>query len=193
MTISRRKAISISGATLAGLSLGVVKPESLRAAGQQDWPDELIEQPLRDGFPAPLPLTADGSAPEHPVSAAGPISDPLMWRTQGRQTPEIEFDYREMQIKVDTRGLATRTGTLRFSDLERLPLVSHTFLLQCGAPNPRGIVTWTGVRFSDFADMLGLIPEAHYVRFHRLRSLLHRRAGGHTAAPAGDARVDDER
>ena len=86
-------------------------------------------------------------------------------RTQGRQTPEIEVDYREMQIKVDTRGLATRTGTLHFSDLEQLPSVSHTFLLHCGAPNPRSIVKWTGVRFSDFADMLGLIPEVHYVRF----------------------------
>ena len=124
MTISRRQAIALSGSTLAGLSLGVVRPESLHAAaaqGQDDWPDRLVERPLRDGFPAPLPLNADGSAPEHPESAAGPISDPLMWRTQGRQTPEIEFDYRQMQIKVDTRGLATRTGTLHFSDLEQLP------------------------------------------------------------------------
>ena len=102
---------------------------------------------------------------EHPESAAGPISDPLMWRSPGRQTPEIEFDYRQMQIKVDTRGLATRTGTLHFSDLEQLPIRSHTFLLQCGAPNPRGIVKWTGVRFSDFADMLGLVPGVHYCRF----------------------------
>ncbi len=168
MTISRRKALSISGSTLAGLSFGVLRPERLIGAqvpGQEDWPDELVERPLRDGFPAPLPLNADGSAPEHPASAAGPISDPLMWRTEGRQTPEIEFDYREMRIKVDTRGLAIRTGTLRFSDLAQLPAVSHTFLLQCGAPNPRGIVKWTGVRFRDFADMLGLIPEAHYCRF----------------------------
>ena len=44
-----------------------------------------------------------------------------------------------MAIKVDTRGLATLTGTLRFADLEKLPRVSHIFLLQCGAPNPRGI------------------------------------------------------
>ena len=47
MTISRRTAMSISGATLAGLSLGVVRPESLpaaQAAGQQDWPDELVER-----------------------------------------------------------------------------------------------------------------------------------------------------
>ena len=166
--------------------MGVLRPESLRAAqaaGQDDWPGELVERPLRDGFPAPLPLNADGSAPEHPASAAGPISDPLMWRTQGRQTPEIEFDYREMQIKVDTRGLATRTGTLHFSDLEQLPSVSHTFLLQCGAPNPRGIVKWTGVRFSDFADMLGLIPEAHYVRFiasDRFSSGLWASASGRT-------------
>ena len=167
MTISRRKALSLSGTTLAGLSLGVLRPGGLRAAqggGQDEWPVTLVERPLREGFPAPLPLNADGSAPEHPASAAGPITDPLMWRTEGRRTPEIEYDYRAMQIKVDTRGLARLTGTLRFSDLEPLPSVSHTFLLQCGAPNPRGIVKWTGVRFSDFADMLGLIPEAHYCR-----------------------------
>ena len=168
MTISRRKALSLSAATLAGLSLDVLRPEGQHiadAAEQDDWPQQLVERPLRNGFPAPLPLNPDGSAPEHPESAAGPISDPLMWRSPGRQTPEIEFDYRQMQIKVDTRGLATRTGTLHFSDLEQLPIRSHTFLLQCGAPNPRGIVKWTGVRFSDFADMLGLITEAHYCRF----------------------------
>ena len=88
-----------------------------------------------------------------------------MWRTPNRETPEIEFDYREMRIRVDTRGLARLAGTLHFPDLEQLPSVSGTFLLQCGAPNPHGIVKWTGVRFSDFADMLGLIPEAHYCRF----------------------------
>ena len=80
-----------------------------------------------------------------------------MWRTEGRETPEIEFDYREMRIKIDTRGLGRLTGTLRFGDLEGLPTISQTFLLQCGAPNPRGIVKRTGGRFSDFADMLGLI------------------------------------
>jgi hypothetical protein len=81
MTISRRRALSISGSTLAGLSVGVLRPESLlgaQARGQEDWPDQLVERPLRDGFPAPLPLNADGSAPEHPAGAAGPISDPLM-------------------------------------------------------------------------------------------------------------------
>jgi len=171
MAISRRKVLSISGSTLAGLSLGVLKPGSLQAAqaAQQGWPDELVERPLRDGFPAPLPLNADGSAPDHPESAAGAITDPLMWRSltgsRSRETPEIEFDYRKMRIRVDTRGFARLIGTLRFSDLEQLSSVSHTFLLQCGAPNPRGIVKWTGVRFSDFADMIGLIPEAHYCRF----------------------------
>ena len=121
MTISRRKALSISGSTIAGLSLGMLHSsnrQTARAQGQQDWPDELVERPLRDGFPAPLPLNADGSAPEHPESAAGPISDPLMWRTEGRETPEIEFDYREMRIKIDTRGLGRLTGTLHFGDLE---------------------------------------------------------------------------
>jgi len=68
-------------------------------------------------------------------------------------------------VGCDTRGLARLGGTLRFSDLDTLPRVTGTYLLQCGAANPRGIVTWTGVRFSDVADMLGLMPNAHYCRF----------------------------
>src|SRR5437762_8834810 len=168
MAISRREALSISGSTLAGLSLAVLTGENLhgQASQQQEtWPDRLVERPLRQGFPAPLPLNPDGSAPEHPPTAAGPISDPLMWRTPDRQTPVIEVEYQKMAIKVDTRGLARLAGTLHFSDLERLPRVTHTFLLQCGAPNPRGIVKWTGVQFSAFADMLGLVEGAHYCRF----------------------------
>jgi len=166
MGISRRDAIRLSGSTLAGLSLTSVKPGDLQAqtAAPAPWPDTLVEAPLRPGFPAPLPLNPDGSAPEHPASAAGPITDPLMWRTPNRQAPPIEFDVQKMAVKVDTRGLARLTGTLRYPDLEKLPRVSHTFLLQCGAPNPRGIVKWTGVRFSDVADMLGLVPTAHYAR-----------------------------
>ena len=168
MAISRRDAIcSISGATMAGLS-GLLTPGQLQAqaaAAQEPWPDRLVERPLRAGFPAPLPLNADGSAPEHPESAAGPITDPLMWRTPDRQAPKIEYDYRKLAIKVDTRGLARLAGTMRFEDLEKLPRVSHTFLMQCGAPNPRGIVKWTGVRFSAVADMLGLNPGVHYCRF----------------------------
>ena len=166
MAISRRNAIAISGSTLAALSLGVVKPEALaaQAAQQEDWPTQLVERLMRDGFPAPLPLNPDGSAPGHAESEAGPITDPLMWRTPDRQAPDIEFDYRQMAIRVDTRGMARLGGTLRFSDLEPLPRVSNTFLLQCGAPNPRGVVKWTGVRFSDFADTLGLLPGVHYCR-----------------------------
>jgi DMSO/TMAO reductase YedYZ molybdopterin-dependent catalytic subunit len=168
MGLSRRKAICISGSTLAGLSVAGLLPPDLQAQAPQpseSWPDRLVERPLRQGFPAPLPLNPDGSAPEHPPNAAGAITDPLMWRTPNRQAPEIEFDYRRMAVRVDTRGLAKVAGTLRFSDLEKLPRVTHTFLLQCGAPNPRGIVRWTGVRFADFADMLGVIPGAHYCRF----------------------------
>ena len=168
MAISRREAIWISGSTLAGVSLGGFTASDLQAqapAAQEPWPDRLVERPLRAGFPAPLPLQPDGSAPEHPASAAGPITDPLMWRTPNRQAPEIEFDFQKMAIKVDPRGLVKMGGTLRFADLEKLPRVTHTFLMQCGAPNPRGIVKWTGVRYTDFADMLGVGPNVHYCRF----------------------------
>jgi DMSO/TMAO reductase YedYZ molybdopterin-dependent catalytic subunit len=167
MAVTRRESISMSGSALAALSVGALTREDLEAQAAQappPWPDSLVERPLRDGFPAPLPLNADGSAPEHPASEAGAITTPLMWKTANRQAPAIEFDYQKMAIKVDTRGLARRAGTMHYADLEKLPRVSHTFLLQCGAPNPRGVVKWTGVRFSDFADMLGLIPGAHYCR-----------------------------
>lgn len=169
MDITRRDALALSSSTLAGVSLGMIKAEKLLAeppARQaQEWPDRLVEGPLREGFPAPLPLNPDGSAPAHPESAAGPIEGRLMWQTSDRTTPPGDPDYRNMAIRVDPRGLARMRGTLRFSDLEALPRVSGTYLLQCGAPTPRGIVKWTGVRFSDFADMLGLIPGAQYARF----------------------------
>ena len=118
MTISRRDAIYISGSTLAGLSLGVVAPDEAAAQAaqaQEPWPDRLVERPLRQNFPAPLPLNPDGSAPEHPASAAGPITDPLMWRTQDRQAPAMEYDYRKLTVKVDTRGLGKLAGTLHLS------------------------------------------------------------------------------
>ncbi len=63
-----------------------------------------------------------------------------------------------------TSGLHAVQGTLWFSDLEDLPRHSQTTLLQCGVPEPTGIVTWTGVRFSDFAEMIGVQPAAHYCR-----------------------------
>jgi hypothetical protein len=91
--MTRRDAIVISGSTLASLSLGPLASAPLAAqaaAPQEPWPDTLVERPLRAGFPAALPLNADGSAPEHPDSEAGPISDPLMWRTQNLQAPEME-------------------------------------------------------------------------------------------------------
>ena len=168
MTIARREVIRVSGSTLAGLSLGALTSEitlAQPAAPQAPWPELLVERPMREGFPAALPLNPDGSAPEYPATAAGPITDPVMWRTADRTTPQGEYDYKKLSVKVDTRGLAKLSGTMHFADLDKLPKVSHTFLLQCGATNPRGIVKWTGVRFSDFADSLGLLAGAHYCRF----------------------------
>jgi DMSO/TMAO reductase YedYZ molybdopterin-dependent catalytic subunit len=167
MTVSRREAIRRSSSALAALSVSAAIGKHLHAQNapaQAPWPDRLVEKPLREGFPAPLPLNADGSAPEHAAGEAGPIDGQLMWRTPDRQAPAIEYDYKKLAVKVDTRSLGRLTGTLRFSDLEALPRVSHTFLLQCGAATPRGVVKWTGVRFSDFADMLGLVSGVHYCR-----------------------------
>lgn len=164
MRMSRRDAMRMSATTLAGLSLGQMKPDQLlgQAAPQQPWPDQLVERPVREI--ATLPLNPDGTAPEHTPKEAGTISEPTLWRYTSGQPPQIEFDYRKLKIKVDARGTARLSGTLAFKDLESLPRHSYVVLLQCGAPNPRGIVKWTGVRFKDFADMLGVRPFAHYCR-----------------------------
>jgi DMSO/TMAO reductase YedYZ molybdopterin-dependent catalytic subunit len=165
MSLSRRDAIVSSASAVAGLSLTARATESLaQNQSQQPWPDHLVPQPRRQGFPVHLPLNPDGSAPEHAASAAGPIVGRLMWRTASRTTPPGQADYRKMAIRIDTRGLGAVGGTMHFSDLEKLPRVSHVFLLQCGAREPHGVVKWTGVKFSDFADMLGLAPGTDYCR-----------------------------
>ena len=166
MTLSRRDAIKVSGSAVAGLSMGVVNPENIlgQAAPEQEWPDQLVEGDLR--VRAELPLNSDGSAPEHPESAAGELVGTI-WRfsSDRRQPPaDIDYDYNNLRIKLDSRGLAKMSGTLKFSDLEALPRHSMVTLLQCGAPQPTGIVKWTGVRFSDFADMISVGEPAHYCR-----------------------------
>jgi DMSO/TMAO reductase YedYZ molybdopterin-dependent catalytic subunit len=168
MTISRRDAIRVSGTTLAGLSVGLgsetllAQAQAPAAAAPAPVPDTLVDTTVRTI--APLPLNPDGSAPEHPASAAGPITEPYMWRYTKAVAPVIEYDYRKLKIKVDARGMAKRTGTLTFADLEPLPRHSMVTLLQCGNVNPHGIVKWTGVRFSDVANLLGIQPFGHYVR-----------------------------
>ena len=165
MKLSRRDAIRVSGTTVAGLSVGAVSANSMlaqaRSQSQQEWPDRLVELPLRERVP--LPLNPDGSAPEHPPEDAGEITGTI-WRYTGGEPPDIDFDYRNLEVRLDSRGFARLGGTFRFSDIEDLPRHSITTLLQCGVPEPTGIVKWTGVRFSDFAEMIGVQPPAHYCR-----------------------------
>jgi DMSO/TMAO reductase YedYZ molybdopterin-dependent catalytic subunit len=163
MKLSRREALRVSGTTVAGLSVGTLKAKDVLAQAQpeQEWPDRLVELPLRERVP--LPLNPDGSAPEHPPGDAGEITGAI-WRYTGGEPPDIDFDYRNLEVKLDSRGFARLGGTLRFSDIEDLPRHSFTTLLQCGVPEPTGIVKWTGVRFSDFAEMIGVQPPAHYCR-----------------------------
>ena len=163
MSVSRRRALRISGTALAGLSLGGPR-ELLAQAAQppQPTPDTLVDTPLRTI--SELPLLPDGSAIERTPKEAGTISEPTLWRYTKGQAPEIEFDYRKMRIKVDARGTAKLSGTLTFADLEPLPRHSYVVTLQCGAPNPRGTVKWTGVRFMEFAKLLGVQSFAYYCR-----------------------------
>jgi len=158
MKLSRRETMQLSATALAGLSLAQI---STAAAQNAPPPAGLVDTPLRNA--APLPLNPDGSAVEYPPQQVGTITG-VLWRTKN-QTPDIEFDVRKMKVKLDARGTAKLSGTLTFGDLEKLPRHSQITLLQCGAPMPRGIVKWTGVRFSDFAQSIGTQSIAAYGRF----------------------------
>ena len=169
MSITRRDASQISGSAVAGLSLTGLTPDVLvpQAAPAQEFPATLVEATVRDW--ADLPLNPDGTAPTHPETAKGPITGRLMWRAgEGRAqgvTPPGLATPAQMKIRVDPRTNARLRGTMVLADLEKLPRFSQTTLLQCGTPEPTGVVKWTGVRFSDFANMIGLSKEAHYARF----------------------------
>jgi DMSO/TMAO reductase YedYZ molybdopterin-dependent catalytic subunit len=159
MKLSRRETIQ-SATAIAALSVAAIRATPAAAAqAAPPLPDTLQDTRLRTI--APLPLQPDGSAVEYSQAEAGPI-DGVLWKT--KDTPDIEFDYRKMKVKVDGRGTSKLSGTLSFSDLEKLPRHSQITLLQCGAVKPHGIVKWTGVRFSDFAASVGAQSFANYAR-----------------------------
>ena len=158
--MSRREALQLSTTALAGISLGALEPGEAAAQAAAPQPGGLVDTKLRDA--AKLALNPDGSAVEYMPQEAGTITG-VLWRTKN-QTPDIEFDYRKMKIKLDARGTAKLSGTLTFGDIEKLPRHSYVTLLQCGAPMPRGVVKWTGVRFSDFVQSLGAQSFAYYGR-----------------------------
>ena len=159
MKISRRETMQLSATALAGLSLAGL---SSAAAQNAAPPAGLVDTQLRNA--PPLPLNPDGSAVEYPPQQAGTIAG-VLWKTKNRETPDIEFDVRKMKVKLDGRGTTKLGGTLTFDHLEKLPRHSQITLLQCGASMPRGIVKWTGVRFSDFAQSIGVQSIAAYGRF----------------------------
>lgn len=159
MRVSRREALSVSGTVLTSLSVGLRPGFAQARQAAQPVPDHLVDSPVNQ-WPE-LPLLPDGSAREYTAAEIGTISEPTRWRPE---QPQIDPDYRNLAIKITGGGTTTRSGTLTFEDLEPLPRHSQICLLQCGAPNPRGIVKWTGVRFADVADMLGAQPSAHYCR-----------------------------
>jgi DMSO/TMAO reductase YedYZ molybdopterin-dependent catalytic subunit len=158
--LSRREAMQLSTTALAGMSLGALEPGQAAAQGAPPQPEALVDTKLRDA--AKLALNPDGTAVEYMPQEAGTITG-VLWRTKN-QTPDIEFDYRKMKIKLDARGTAKLSGTLTFASLENLPRRSYVTLLQCGAPTPHGVVKWTGVRFSDLAQSLGAQSFAYYGR-----------------------------
>ena len=126
MKISRRETMQLSATALAALSVGALRPTPVAAQNAAPQPDSLVDTPLRNI--QPLPLKPDGSAVEYTPQQAGAIQG-VLWKTKN-QTPDIEFDYRKMKVKVDSRGTAKLAGTLTFSDLEKLPRTSYLLLLR---------------------------------------------------------------
>lgn len=158
MDMSRRETLTAATA-LAALSIAAVRPSPAAAQAAAPAPDNLADTRLRTI--APLPLNPDGSAVEYTEAQMEPLEG-VFWKTPS--TPDIEFDVRKMKVKLDGRGTTKLSGTLTYADLEKLPRHTQITLLQCGAPKPRGIVKWTGVRFSELAKAVGAQSFANYAR-----------------------------
>src|SRR6059058_4857433 len=116
MKLSRRESMQVSAAALAGLSLSAVRASQATAQSAPAG-EGLAETELRRI--TPLPLNPDGSAPEYSPEQAGSITG-VLWRTRN-QTPDIDFDYQRLKLKLDARGTAKLSGTLTFPELEKLP------------------------------------------------------------------------
>jgi DMSO/TMAO reductase YedYZ molybdopterin-dependent catalytic subunit len=103
---------------------------------------------------------------EYTPADVGSIEARVIWRygIDGK-TPDIEHDFPKMKLNVNTRGTGLHIGTVAASDLEKISEHSYIVRIQFVAPQPSGIVKWSGVRFSDFASMLGVQCTARYVRF----------------------------
>jgi len=116
MKISRRDSIVFSTKAVAGLSLatiGLLRPAILTA----QTPSNGLSSTTLPTLPV-LPLTPDGSAIEYAPTKVAGISD-VIWRT--KSTPDTQFEYREMKIGLRGNGNVKLSGTLTFSDLEKLP------------------------------------------------------------------------
>jgi DMSO/TMAO reductase YedYZ molybdopterin-dependent catalytic subunit len=165
--ITRRRALQLSGATLAGLGpLGLAPafPQA-RPAGKQEIPaDRLAEQKPRDI--TPLLLNPDGTAKEFSESELTPVSEiGVIYRNTDRKPPQVEFDPAKHKIRI--RGNVMKwQGALGLADLQKLPSYTQITKLQCGSPKPSGVIKWSGVRFADVCRrLLETQPMCQYVMF----------------------------
>jgi DMSO/TMAO reductase YedYZ molybdopterin-dependent catalytic subunit len=65
---------------------------------------------------------------------------------------------------LEVSGLVAKPMRLTLEDLQRLPRVSNRVNHYC-VEGWTAVETWTGVPFRDLANLVGVLPEAHYVDF----------------------------
>jgi DMSO/TMAO reductase YedYZ molybdopterin-dependent catalytic subunit len=66
--------------------------------------------------------------------------------------------------KLEVSGLVAKPMQLTLEDLQRLPRVSNRVNHYC-VEGWTAVETWTGVPFTELANVVGVSPEAHYVDF----------------------------
>jgi DMSO/TMAO reductase YedYZ molybdopterin-dependent catalytic subunit len=65
---------------------------------------------------------------------------------------------------LEVSGLVAKPMRLTLEDLQRLPRVSNRVNHYC-VEGWTAVETWIGVPFSELANLVGVLPEAHYVDF----------------------------
>src|SRR5260370_36021848 len=99
--MSRREAMQLSTAAIAGLSFGALKPGEAVAQSAPPQPQGLVDTKLPDA--AQLALKPDGSAVEYPAQEAGNITGGLL------RTKKQKSDHRVSLRKNEYKTHAART------------------------------------------------------------------------------------
>lgn len=84
--------------------------------------------------------------------------------TRSVRRPHGDYDHLTLSVRVNPRGMALPWRRPALRGPGRAPPAFGRLPAPVRPPTPRGICKWTVLRFRDFANLTGLLSNAHYGR-----------------------------